>query len=444
MTANNTGSQKNGIELILRALKHKNYRLFFIGQGISLIGTWMQQLAMSWLVYRLTSSPFYLGLVPFCSQLPVLCAPFAGVLADHFSKRKILITTQVFSMLQAFILAGLVYYHKIELMWIIILSTFIGIINTFDIPTRQAFVTEMVDSEEDLPNAIALNSMIFNLARLIGPSIAGFLIALTKNEYICFFINGISFLTVICSLLAMKLSPKPPPKNIPDIFEGLKAGASYAFSFIPIRTVLLYSAMISLVAIPYVVVMPVFARDILHGDSRTLGMLTGCIGFGAFIGALFLARQKDHRKFSNIVIFAACIFAVGLIGFSFSKVLWLSLALIVLPGFGLMVQSACSTIIIQTIVDDDKRARVMSFQAMAFVGLAPFGNLIAGFTAEKIGAPHTILLCGILSTGAMLYFLRQVPQIHRIIHPIYVRKGIIPEVAHGLNTVVQLSAQTKE
>jgi MFS family permease len=446
MVRNSEGSQQNSIELILRALKHKNYRLYFAGHGASLIGTWMQQLAMGWLVYRLTGSAFYLGLVPFCSQLPVfLGAPIAGVFADHCSKRKILITTQILSMLQAFFLSALVFFGKIQLFWIISLSILIGLINAFDIPTRQAFIYEIVDNEEDLPNAIALNSLIFNVARLIGPTIAGLLIALTGNEYSCFFLNGISFFAVICSLAAMKLKPSILKKVTPPIIEGLKDGIKYAYGFIPIRTILIFTALISIVSVPYTVLMPIFAKDILHGDSRTLGLLTSSIGVGALIGAIFLAIQKNQRKFDIIVVFAACVFAAGLIGFSFSRVLWLSLALVILPGFGLMVQSASTNIILQTIVDDDKRGRVMSFHVMAFVGTAPFGNLLSGFTAERIGAPHTLVLCGIFSIFIMIFFIFQIPRIRQLVHPIYVRKGIIPEIARGgLNTAVQVAAETKE
>ncbi|OQA01277.1 MAG: enterobactin exporter EntS [Planctomycetes bacterium ADurb.Bin401] len=445
MVTNSNGTQTSSIKVALRALKHRNYRLFFAGQGISLIGTWMQQLALGWLVYRLTSSAFYLGVVPFCNQLPVfLGAPVAGVFADHWSKRKILITTQICSMALALTLAGLIYFERIELMWIIIFSISIGVVNSFDIPTRQAFVYEMVDNQEDLPNAIALNSLIFNIARLIGPSLAGFLIAFTGSEKICFLINGVSYLAVILSLIGMNISHKPIVQPVREVLKGFKDGANYAFGFMPIRTILFFTALISIFAVPYVILMPVFAKDILHGDSSTLGLLTGCIGLGAFVGAIFLAMQKNARKFGEIVIFAACVFAVGLIGFSFSRALWLSLILIVFPGFGLMVQSASTNIILQTIVDDDKRGRVMSFHVMAFVGTAPFGNLLAGFAAERIGAPNTMFLCGILSIAVMSYFIFQIPRIRQLVHPIYVRKGIIPEVAEGLHNAAQVTAQTKE
>jgi predicted MFS family arabinose efflux permease len=242
----------------------------------------------------------------------------------------------------------------------------------------------------------------------------------------------------------MKLTRPIEKKASPDLIKGLKDGIKYAYGFIPIRTVLLFTALISIVAVPYTVLMPIFAKDILHGDSRTLGMLTSSIGVGALIGAIFLAIQKNPRKFDNIVVFAACVFAVGLIGFSFSRILWLSLVLVVLPGFGLMVQSASTNIILQTIVDDDKRGRVMSFHVMAFVGTAPFGNLLSGLTAEKIGAPHTLVLCGVFSILIMVFFLLQIPKIRQLVHPIYVRKGIIPEVAQGLNTATQIAAETKD
>jgi MFS family permease len=445
MANNDNGSAQNGIALILRALKHRNYRLYFAGHGTSLIGTWMQQLAMSWLVYRITGSAFALGLVPFCSQIPVfLGSPIAGVIADHKSKRQILLTTQILSMLHAFLLAALVFFGQINLIWIVALSIFIGVVNAFDISTRQAFVYEIVDDEEDLPNAIALNSLIFNLARLIGPSLAGFLIALTGDEYICFFINGISFFAVICSLLAIKNTRPIRKQPASNILAGLKDGVKYAFGFLPIRTVLLFTALISIAAMPYSVLLPIFAKDILHGDSRTLGLLTSAIGIGALIGAVFLAIQKNPRRFDNIVVFAACVFSIGLIGFSMSEVLWLSLLLIVMPGFGLMVQSASTNIILQTITDDDKRGRVMSFHVMAFVGTAPFGNLLAGLIAEKIGAPHTLLLCGISTIIIMLFFVLQIPRLRQLVHPIYVRKGIIPQVAQGLQTATQITAETKE
>jgi len=443
-TNNKASQQKSNLGLILRALKYRNYRLFFFGQGVSLIGTWMQQLAISWLVYRITGSAFYLGLVSFCNQIPVfLGAPIAGVFADRWPRRRIVMTTQVLAMIQAFILTALVAFDSITLAWIILLSVFMGVINAFDMPTRQAFVCEMVDNEEDLPNAIALNSLIFNMARQIGPSIAGFLIALT-GEAVCFFVNGVSFLAVIFSLAAMRLSRKVEAKHEGTMLAGIKDGLAYSFGFVPIRSAFVYTAMMSLVAMPCMVLLPVFAKSILQGGPRTLGFLMGSVGAGAFIGAIFLARRKTVQGLEKVVVFAAGIFAAGVIGFSFSRILWLSLLLAVLPGFGIMVQMASINTILQTIVDDDKRGRVLSFHVMAFIGIAPFGNLLAGFVAEHLGAPHTLLLSGILSIAVMVFFARKLPHIRRMIHPIYVRKGIIPEVAVGLQTAAGIVSQAKD
>ncbi len=445
MAENNNGSQqKNSLGFVLRALKHRNYRLFFFGQGTSLIGTWMQMVAISWLVYRLTGSPFYLGLVSFCNLIPVfLVAPIAGVCADRWSRRRIIITTQILAMMQAFLLAAMVAFDSITLMRIILLSIFMGIINAFDMPARQAFVYEMVDSDEDLPNAIALNSLVFNMARQIGPLVAGFAIALV-GEAACFFLNGVSFLAVICALAAMKLTRSSGPKHNGAVLAGMKDGLSYAFGFVPIRSILMYTAMMSLVAMPYAVLMPVFAKSILHGDSRTLGFLMGSVGLGAFIGAIFLARRKNVQGLEKVVIIAAGIFAAGTIGFSFSRNLWLSLLLVALPGFGIMVQMASINTILQTIVDDDKRGRVLSLHIMAFIGIIPLGNLLAGITAEYLGAPRTLLLSGLLSISVMVFLARKLPLIRRMIHPIYVRKGIIPEVAAGLQTATGVVSQAKD
>ncbi len=444
MTINNEASHNNhGLGLILRALKHRNYRLFFFGQGTSLIGTWMQQVAISWLVYNMTGSKFYLGLVSFCGQIPVLLASaIAGVCADHWPRRRIVIITQILAMIQAFVLTALVFYQTINLTWIILLSILMGFINAFDMPARQAFVYEMVDNKEDLSNAIALNSLIFNMARLIGPSIAGFVIAMA-GETACFFINGVSFLAVIYSLAAMRLTLFGGPKHNGTMVAGIKDGLAYAFGFVPIRSILIYTAMTSLVAMPYVL-MPVFAKDILHGDSRILGFLMGSIGLGAFIGAIYLARRKSVQGLEMVVVVAACVFAVGTIGFALSRNLWLSLLLAALPGFGMMVQMASINTILQSIVDDDKRGRVMSLHVTAFIGIAPLGSLLAGVIAEYLGAPGTLLLSGLLSIVVASFFARKLPLIRRLIHPIYVRKGIIPEVAAGLNTATQFSAEAKD
>jgi MFS family permease len=443
-TSSGETQTKRGLGLILRALKYRNYRLFFFGQSVSLIGTWMQMAAVSWLVYRITGSVFYLGLVSFCDSFPVfLGAPFAGVIADRISRRQIVILTQILSMLQAFILAALMFYNSITLIWIILLSVFKGIINAFDMPSRQAFVYEMVDNDEDLPNAIALNSMVFNLARLIGPPIAGFIIAL-RGETACFFINGVSFLAVIFSLYAMKLTRSPGAKHDGPILAGIKDGLKYAFGFIPIRAVLIYTALISLVAIPYSVLMPVFAKTILLGSSKDYGFLLGSVGIGAFLGALFLARRKTVQGLETVVVIAAAVFAAGIICFSFSRILWLSIVLAALPGFGVMVQMASINTILQTLVDDDKRGRVFGLHVMAFIGMMPLGHLLAGTVAHYIGSPNTMLVIGFFSIVIMIFFAKQLPAIRKMIHPVYIRKGIMPQMAEGLNTASVIATQAKD
>jgi len=441
MTQNIGQSQKTGLGNFLRALKHRNYRLFFAGQSVSLIGTWMQMVATSWLVYRLTGSAFYLGVVSFCDHAPILFgAPIAGVLADRWSRKNIVMLTQFLAMLQAFALAAIVFFHLATIPLLIILSLMRGMINVFDMPTRQAFVFEMVDNDSDIPNAVALNSMLFNMARFLGPSIAGFVIAYT-GEAACFFMNGISFLAVIFALYAMKITRPPAIRQTGSILAGIKAGLKYSFEFTPIRTILIYTAITSFFATPYLVLMPVFAKVILHGDSRTLGFLMAAIGTGAFVGAAILARRKSVRGLENLIITASVIFAAGIIGFSFSTNLWLSLCLIVLPGFGVMVQMASVNIILQTIVDDDKRGRVLSLHTMSFIGMVPFGNLLAGIVAEHIGAPKTLLFSGFFSIAAMLMFLKQLPEIRRLIEPIYLKKEVIEE---SLNAASIMETQAKD
>ena len=444
-TVNNDGGGERGIKLILRALRNRNYRLFFFGQGISLIGTWMQNVAVGWMVYRMTGSTLMLGIVGFSGQIPILlAAPLGGVLADRWNKKTILINTQLLSMLQAFILAALVITANIQVWQIIILSIGLGIINGFDMPTRQAFLFEMVDNPEDLPNAIALNSLIFNGARLIGPTIAGILIVAAGNEGACFLINAISFVPVLAAFGIMKVKIQDGLRQDGHIFIVLKDGVKYAFGFAPIKIILALLAFIGLVAMPYAVLLPVFAKEILHGDARTLGFLMGAGGVGAITGAIFLASQKNVSRLSNIIVSSMCVFAVGAIAFSMSRILWFSMIMTVLIGFGIMVLIAAINTVLQTIVDDDKRGRVMSLYTMAFIGMAPFGSLLAGSVAHFIGAPYTIFAGAILCLLAAAVFSRKLPEIRKAIHPIFVRKGIIPQVASGIGTAATLTAETKE
>ncbi|HSR18748.1 MAG TPA: MFS transporter, partial [Ignavibacteriaceae bacterium] len=419
-------------------LKHKNYRLFFGGQIISLTGSWMQQVALSWLVYRITGSAFILGLVGFSSQIPILIlSPIAGVLIDRMNKHRIIIATQILLMLQAFLLTFLIFSNVVEVWHIILLNIFSGVINAFDLPARQSFIVEIVEKREDLGNAIALNSSIFNSARLAGPSIAGILIS-AAGEGICFLINALSFVAVITALLVMKIKPHHTETKHSDMLQGFKEGIKYTFGFIPIRTILLLIALISIVGMPYTILMPVFAKEILHGGPHTLGFLLGAIGIGALCGAFYLASRNSVLGLGKIIAIAASSFGLGLILFSLSRNFVLSMAMLVITGMSMMVQMSSSNTILQTIVEDKMRGRVMSFYTTAFTGMAPFGSLMAGFLASKIGATNTLIIGGLCClTGAAL-FAKQLPLLKGLVRPIYVKMGIIPEVAEGLQRASNL------
>jgi MFS family permease len=429
---------------MFRALKYKNYRLFFMGQGISLIGTWMQQVALSWLVYRLTDSVFLLGILGFASQIPsFLLGPFAGVISDRRNKHRILLATQSLSLIQASTLAALVLTDTITVPWIIGLSVFLGIINAFDISARQSFVIELIEDRNNISNAIALNSSMFNLARLIGPSVAGLVIA-AVGEGMCFLGNAVSYIAVLGSLLAIKTTPVISEKKQLPVLQSLKEGFSYAFGFPPIRSIILLIASISLFAMPLTVLMPVFARDVLHGNANTMGFLMGASGIGALTGALFLAQRKSVLGLGNIIIRATVLLGAGLIAFSFSRIMAFSLFCMLFTGFGMIVQMASSNTILQTIVDDDKRGRVMSFYSMAFLGTAPFGSLLSGALAHQIGVNYTLLVCGILCLLCIVPFALQLPNLKKLVRPIYERLGIIPQVAKGLQTADALTSPPEE
>ncbi len=438
MKTGNDNSPK-GIKFILRALRHRNYRLFFGGQGISLIGTWMTRVATGWLVYRLTKSAFLLGIVSFSGQIPTfLLAPLAGVLVDRWNRHRVLVVTQTLAMIQSFAMAILALTGVIQVWHIVVLNLFQGLINTVDMPARQSFLIEMIEEKEDLSNAIALNSSMFNGARLIGPSIAGILIAWV-GEGFCFLADGISYIAVIIALLAMVIKPRDRTTQHRKVLRGMKEGFNYAFGFMPIRAILFMIALVSLVGFPYLILMPIFAKDILHGGPNTMGFLMGATGLGALSGALFLASRKSVIGLGRILTLSTTIFGIGIILFSLSRNIWLSLILLLGTGFGMMVQMACANTMIQTIVEDDKRGRVMSFYSMAFMGVAPFGSLLAGTLASKIGAPATNIIGGSLCIVGAAVFARNLPAFRKMIHPIYVRLGIIPEMARGLQSASGLS-----
>ena len=428
-----------GLKNIFRSLQYRNYRLFFGGQSLSLIGTWIQRIALPWLVYRLTGSAFLLGVVGFAGQIPTfLLAPFTGVLTDRWNRYHILIVTQILAMIQALVLASLFFIEAIDVWHIILLSIFMGFINAFDMPARQSFVVEMVENREDLGNAIALNSLMVNGARMLGPAVAGILIAAT-NEGICILLNGLSYLFVIVSLLMMKITSGKIKSQKKQVFQGLKEGFSYAFGSAPIRAIILLLGLVSLMGMPYMMLMPVFAKEILHGGSHTFGFLVGASGIGALSGALYLASRKSVLGLGKIIPLSAAIFGFGLIAFSLSHFFLLSLALMLITGLGMIMQMTSSNTIIQTIVDDDKRGRVMSFYMMAFVGAAPFGSLLAGGLASSIGAPNTLLIGGVLCILGAGAFARKLPDLRKKVHPIYVKLGIISELASGIHTATELT-----
>ena len=399
---------------------------------------------MSWLVYRLTNSVFLLGIVGFVGQIPTfLFSPFAGVIADRHNRRNILVVTQFLAMLQALILSFLILTKNIQVWHLVVLSALLGIINSFDIPIRQAFTVEMIENREDLGNAIALNSSMVNAARLVGPSIGGILIA-SVGEGACFLLNAISYLPVIASFLMMKVAQKKMKSQRRHIFLELKEGFSYAFNFSPIKLILMLLALISLMGVPYQVLMPVFARDIFHGGPRTLGFLIAMSGIGALTGAIYLAARKSVLGLGRIIAWAAGLFGAGIIVFSFSRVLWISMLLLLLCGFGMMVQMASSNTVLQTIVDEDKRGRIMSFYTMSFMGMSPFGSLLAGGLASKIGVTDTLLIGGLCCIIGAFMFARRLPSLREKVRPIYAKKGIMPEVAKGIQSAAGLANFLKD
>jgi MFS family permease len=418
-------SEPTGVKFILRALRSRNYRLFFAGNGISIIGTWMQRIALGWLVYRLTDSALMLGIVSFCGLVPsLLLTPVAGVWADRLNRRYILIVTQSLATLQAFAMAALFFTGVIDVYQIIALSLFAGFYSAFDAPTRQSFVVEMVGRKEDLSNAIALNSSLFNGARLIGPSLAGLLI-LISNEGVCFLVNGVTYFAVIAALLAMRTTWTRPESQKKHVLKELREGLAYAGRSMPIRTVLLMICVVSFFGMSYTVIMPVIARDVLGGQSDTLGFLMGAGGVGALVGAYYLASRRTVVGLERVIAFASLAFGVGLIAFSFSRTLALSLAFMAVVGSGMMVQMASSNTFLQSVVDDDKRGRVMGLYTAAFFGIGPFGSLAAGAMAHWLSAPGTLLIYGVISVVSGFLFFLITPKIREEVSPVHMRSGFL-------------------
>jgi len=409
------------------ALKSRNYRLFFFGQGVSLIGTWMTQTATIWLVYKLTNSALMLGVVGFTSQIPSLfLAPLGGDLVDRFNPHKILVITQILAMIQSLALAVLALSGTIQIWHFIVLSLVQGVINAVDAPARQAFVPEMIEKRDDLASAIALNSSLVNGGRLIGPAIAGILIARIGAAY-CFLIDGLSYIAVIASLMAMRLRPKQIAVINANPLRRLAEGFIYSYNFAPIRSILLLLALFSLMAMPYVTLVPIFATKILAGDAHTLGFLMATSGVGAIGGGIYLSTRKTIIGLGMIITLAPAIAGAGIIVFALSRMLWLSMLMSALIGLGSILTISSSNTVIQTVVEDDKRGRVMSLFTMSFLGMVPFGNLLAGFAADRIGAPNTLIIGGSFCILGSLFFIRQLPKLKQAARPVLQQRGILPQ-----------------
>ncbi|MGB2637239.1 MAG: MFS transporter [Candidatus Acidiferrum sp.] len=424
--ARETSSPASSISHAWRALRHRNFKLFFAGQTISVIGTWMTKLATSWLVYRMTHSALLLGVVSFSGQIVAfLLGPFAGVWVERLNRRKLLVWTQALAAVQSLALASLTLAHVINLWEIIALTALQGLINSFDMPGRQSFLVQMVEDRNDLSNAIAINSSMANGARLIGPALAGLVIA-AFGEGWCFLIDGVSYLAVIASLLMMRIKPWNIRRSASSMLEQVREGWDYVRTFAPIRTILLLFALISLMGYSYSVLLPLFAGQVLHGGAATLGWLTGASGIGAFVSALSLAIRKSVVGLTRMLQIATAMLGAALIFFGMSHTLWLSLVLMVFVGFGMIQTASVSNTIIQSLVPEDKRARVMSYYMMAFFGASPFGSLLAGVLAHRIGAPHTVMLTGASCLGGSLWFAFERPKLRAVMRPIYEQLGLLP------------------
>ena len=410
---------------LTRALSSRNFRLFFGGQSVSLVGTWITRIATSWLVYRLTGSALLLGIVGFCGQIPtLLLAPFAGVLVDRWNRHRILVVTQTLSLLQSVALAVLTLAGVITVPHILLLQIAQGVINAFDTPARQAFVSEMVEDRADLPNAIALNSSMVNASRIIGPSIGGIVIAAVGEGW-CFALDAVSYVAVIASLRAMRLVPRPQPPRTAHLREELAVGFQYVTSFVPVRSALILLSLVSIMGMPYTVLMPAISTNVLHGGPNTLGFLMTASGAGALGGALYLASRRSVLGLGRAMAVASMTFGVGLAAFSLSRSLWLSLLLLPIVGAGMMVTMAATNTIIQTIVREELRGRVMAFYTMAFLGTAPIGSLVAGVAADRIGPQRTILFGGLSCIAAGTWFASSLPRLRELVRPIYVERGIL-------------------
>jgi MFS family permease len=429
---------------LLRSLAHRNYRLYFAGQGISLVGTWMQQIAISWVVFQMTQSSFQLSLVLFAGQIPALfLSPVAGVLIDRWNRHRILLLTQTLAMMQAFLLALLTWSGRLDVGLLVGLSLFLGMVNTFDMTTRQAFLAEMVTNRGDLGNAIALNSSMVNGARLVGPTLAGLILAQTSAD-VCFLLNGLSYLAVLLALLAMRLEGPRPRRATTPLWQGLREGFAYVSGFAPIRTLLLLLGLTSMAGASYTVLLPEFTVRRLDGDARTLAFLTAASGLGALTGALLLASRRSVLGLGRWIVLALTTLGLGLVAFARVDDFRLALGVLFAIGLGMMIEMAASNTLLQTIVAEDKRGRVMSFYTLAFLGLAPLGSLLTGVLAAWLGLSFTFLCNGLLCLAGAAGFALSLPRLRGLVRPIYARLNILPPLTTGIATASELEAVMKE
>jgi MFS family permease len=429
------------LNFLLRAFRSRNYRLYFVGQLISMMGTWLTIAATSWLVYRLAKESMpgreamVLGIVNFSAQIPIfLFAPFFGVWVDRLNCHRILKVTQFLSMLQSFALAYLALRRIITIPQVIALQAFQGVINAMDVPARQAFVVDLVESREDLPNAIAISSSIVHAARLIGPTVAGYLIYSFKNEGVCFLVDGFSYLAVLAALMMMHVNVRPkngPPKHV---LHALKEGFVYSFGFPPIRVILMLVALTSLMAISLSTLLPIFADQILGKGARLYGLLLGASGIGAFTGTMYLASRQSVRGLGKVIAICNALLGCGMIAFAKSKILWLSLPILVVTGGSMVVQMAACNTVLQTLVEDDKRGRVMAIFSMCFMGITPFGSLLAGYMAKQLSPPRALELAGAVCIVGGGLFALKLNAMRPLVHPIYVQRGVLPEVAQAVQS----------
>lgn len=429
-----------GLRGAFRALRHRDYRLFFFGQGVSLIGTWMQHTALGWLIFKITGSEVLLGAVAFAGQIPIfLLAPLAGVMADRWDQRRILVAMQSLAMVQACVLSVLILTGTLATAsdtWMIVaLTVFLGTVNALEMPTRQSFVVRMVDDRADLSNAIALNSMLMNGSRLVGPAVAGLIVKFGSDwmagwripnpgEAACFGLNFLSYAAVIAALLALRPAPHEARAVRRHPLHELHEGLVYAWRAPAIRLLLMFMAGLSLLGIPYAVLMPVFAKKILHGDAQTLGSLMSSVGVGAVVGTALLASRRNPLGLGRLMVVAGALFGCALIAFSFSRTIWLSMLILTVTGFGLVSQVVSGNTLLQTLVDDDKRGRIMGLHAVAFLGMMPFGSLAGGWAAKHWGAPRTVLICGIATILGAIVFSTRLGTLNRALARAHARQPI--------------------